>query len=356
VNILLLNQYAPPDAAPTAWLAGDLKDWLQEAGHTVQILGGSDYSRRESGGKRWWREAQSHWALLLGGARAPRPDLVLVFTSPPMLLFTGMLVAAWHRAKVAHWSLDLYPDLAWALGECRSSEGFGVLHAVARGCLRRCRRIVSVAPPMREYLQGHYGVESEVIAPWPHRLETFSSAPPACAGPHWIYSGNLGRAHDFLTMLQAQQHLERQGIEATLVIQGDGGGRKEAEAWAERLGLRRVLWKAYAPAEEAAAVLAQAGALVVTQKAEVAGMLWPSKLALAQCVSNAVFWIGPPISGLPPSLRCFKPGDGAALAEALRLRFAGGEPGLSSGRILENIRSARKRGQRQWQELVHSLE
>jgi glycosyltransferase involved in cell wall biosynthesis len=248
--------------------------------------------------------------------------------------------------------LDLYPDLAWVLGEFKSSEGFAFFHCVMRVCLRACDRVVAVAHGMRPYLEQHYGVEAEVIEPWPQEPPVFGAATPAVEGPHWLYSGNLGRAHDFETMLDAQRRLEERGVGASLVIQGDGQAHAQAKRMAEQLGLKRVIWSGYVESERVPSTLAAADVLVATQKEETRGMLWPSKLALASCVSRKILWIGPEWTGRPSHSAVFRPGEAAAVAEWLEEAFRVREGGLSSAQSLSRIRSARGNGRAQWLRLL----
>ena len=118
------------------------------------------------------------------------------------------------------------------------------------------------------------------------------TAPPP--GPWtWLYSGNLGRAHEWRTLLDAQALLEARGLPVRLVFQGDGAARVPAMAHADAIGLRRCEWKGYVPEDGLLPALMEAQTLIVTQRPETRGLLWPSKLALLERLPRPVLFVGP---------------------------------------------------------------
>ena len=136
------------------------------------------------------------------------------------------------------------------------------------------------------------GVEPEILPPWVLRPMLEARAvqlrTPRSAPRTWLYSGNLGRAHEWETLLEAQQLLEAAGHRVDAGVPGGGPGagprrRKRARS----LGLRRCEWRPYVPEGELPASLLAAEVLVVTQRPETCGLLWPSKLALASLAAPA---------------------------------------------------------------------
>ena len=80
--------------------------------------------------------------------------MVVAFTSPPGLLVVGALLAIRHRAKLAHWAMDLYPELALALGEIRpGSAAVRVVRVAMNWAYRRAALVVALDEDMRDYLQ-----------------------------------------------------------------------------------------------------------------------------------------------------------------------------------------------------------
>ena len=115
MRVLFLNQYFPPDPAPTGVLLRELADELERAGHMVDFVAArEDYRAGQKKGGRMVREARALGRMLLDGLRRPRVDVVVSASSPPCLLVVATLVAAWHRARSVHWIMDLYPEIAVA--------------------------------------------------------------------------------------------------------------------------------------------------------------------------------------------------------------------------------------------------
>ncbi len=329
VRFLFLNQYFPPDPAPTGILFRELADALEADGHAVDFVAArQDYRAGQRKGGRLLREI---WALLrmLGDSLfRKRPDVLISGTSPPCLLVVATLAAAWHRARSFHWIMDMYPEIAVALGEVPSGFLHTVLGGILRWCYRRCDGVVALDADMAAHARRH-GIEPTIIRPWVAAplLEILARAhgEPAAEWT-WIYSGNLGRAHEWETLLAAQSSLEAGGADIWLLFQGGGPAWPAAQARARKLGLKHCEWRPYVEAEELPASLLRGQVLAVTQLPAVQGLLWPSKLALLLGLPRPLLWIGPTDGAIAQMLRVlphagiFAPGDAAPLADWLRAR------------------------------------
>ena len=154
MRILFLNQYFPPDPAPTGILLRELADDLAARGHEVDFVdAAAGYRATQKPRGRMIREAKALLRMLVAGARKPRPDVVLAGSSPPVISFIAGLVAAWHRAAAVHWIMDLYPEIAVALGEIRESTlsrngGFSEVLRTFRAASLRMRKLPAVHGPV----------------------------------------------------------------------------------------------------------------------------------------------------------------------------------------------------------------
>ena len=197
MRIWLLNQFYPPDAAPTGVMLAGVAGQLAADGHEVVVwcsggaYGGAGGLRRpmpndecrmtngdadvggplsvvgeEAGGRRGCRmtnegrgEMQVVEVRRVGRAGAgkrlaakfvgwsgfylglawrlvrgrPRPDLIVAMTTPPFLSVLARVAGWWHGARVAHWVMDLYPDALAAHGMVKE-------HSLAMAVLRRLAR------------------------------------------------------------------------------------------------------------------------------------------------------------------------------------------------------------------------
>ncbi len=316
MRFLFLNQYGPPDPVPTARLLGELAEHLRAQGHEVEILSQSQsyHGRPARGGSRLRRELTALFAILRAGwsRKRARPDVVLALTSPPGLLVIAALLARRHRARLAHWAMDLYPELALALGETGPNAVYHALQKAMRWAYRRCALVVALDTDMQAHLQSTYRLSDvRVLEPWP--LTDSGQATVAASAPQtpwtWLYSGNLGRAHEWRTLLDAQRLLELRRIAVRLVFQGDGPSRAAAMAYAGSIGLQHCEWKGYVPETELTASLTRAQVLVATQRPETRGLLWPSKLALIERLPRQVLYVGPVDGAIAERLRR-RPGTG----------------------------------------------
>ena len=262
MRIVLLNQYYVPAEAPTAVLAGDLLESLASRGHDVHVITSSrayndpsqTYASSERiGGVSVWRTPTSGFGrggkvgrlidyvtFLLGSTwrlwRLPRPDLVIAMTTPPMLIRVLVPICRWRKARLLYWAMDLYPDLAFALGVLRPDGWIGrSLRRAADRSILAADRVVALGPRMAERLTEQGARRVDVIDNWcdgesirPRPLEEH----PLRVRHDWVgkfvvlYSGNMGLAHEFDTLLDAAALLaERTDIVFAFV----GGGARTAD-------------------------------------------------------------------------------------------------------------------------------
>ncbi|MEQ1842941.1 MAG: hypothetical protein ABL994_21275, partial [Verrucomicrobiales bacterium] len=291
-RFLFLNQFVPPDPAPTARLLGEVAAELRARGHETILVGDrvSYHGHKTLLGSRTLRELLSLIRLLGRAVFTRRADVIVCLTSPPLLPVVAKLASFRHRgSKLIHWAMDLYPDIAVALGEVREGS---LLHRVTSammgGVYRSCDLIVALDEDMASRIALH-GAKSEVQFPWPPpsangQRPTTNNPPPTV----WLYSGNLGRAHEWRTLLDAQHQLEQEGVDIDLVFQGGGAEREAAREYADYLGLARCHWQAYADDADLIPSLLAADCLIATQRPDTKGCLWPSKLALALLLDRPI--------------------------------------------------------------------
>jgi len=158
VHVVLLNQYYAPDEAATAQLLGDVGAALVRAGHDVTAICGDRsyaepsrrYAKRETiDGVAVYRIRTTgfgrgnpigrlaDYVTFVGGAffrlfLVRRPDVVMSLTTPPLISLVGALAAHMRGAKALLWSMDLYPDLAYALGAIKRESFIGRIFVSCR--------------------------------------------------------------------------------------------------------------------------------------------------------------------------------------------------------------------------------
>ncbi len=174
MRIVFLNQYYPPDPAPTGVVLRDLAGQLAGNGHEVTVLCVSGdrteaSAAAESAGVRVLRAGRRRFgkrghvgrvldflSYLCGAWRAlfsmhPRPDRIIAMTTPPMLSVLVRLASRFLGAGHAHWVMDLYPDAMLAHGMLREgSSTHRLLAALSRWGMSgdRCAAVVTIGPDM----------------------------------------------------------------------------------------------------------------------------------------------------------------------------------------------------------------
>jgi hypothetical protein len=271
--------------------------------------------------------------MLFEGLARPRCDLVISASSPPCLLVAATLIAARHRAKSVHWIMDLYPEIAVALGEIRSGPLVSGIEHLMSLCYRRTSRVVVLDGDMASQMR-RYDITAEIVRPWV--FEKFLASPPPVVSPAdpwtWIYSGNLGRAHEWETLLEAQRLVESRSPDIRLLFRGGGPSWRLAQAKAEQIGLRRCDWQPYVREEDLYASLLRCHCCIVTQLPAAKGLLWPSKLGLVLTLPRPILWVGPIDGAIAQELRelphagVFPPGAASEIADWVLARRSNPTP------------------------------
>lgn len=193
MKIVFLNQYYPPDVAPTGVMLEAVVEECVRKGHEVTVIcsaggygaaSGSAESQVISDQKRAGEKAEgmnpglqvvrvgatrfgrgsflgkvvdylsyyvkSAWVLWRLGSGV---DRVVALTTPPYLSVLARVMSKLRRADHAHWVMDLYPDVMSAHGMLReSSVGYRVLRWLARWGFggKRCAAVLTLGPDMAE--------------------------------------------------------------------------------------------------------------------------------------------------------------------------------------------------------------
>jgi len=246
------------------------------------------------------------------------PDILITLTDPPLAVCAGAVFARSHGCRHVHWCQDLYPEVAAAAGVIAGNGLFcRFLRLLSRTALRRCDRVVAVGRCMQEKLEG---IPSELITNW-GRAE--GAELPAPEGFRVLYSGNLGRAHDFEGLQSAAGLTREQGIRWTVC-----GGGPQAEV--PQAPVQR---QAAVPWREFPQLLASANAHLITLREEFCGLVVPSKIYDCASSGRPLIFAGPERSECALAIREAGMGlvvpdrNGPALAAAAT-RLAC-EPGLS---------------------------
>jgi glycosyltransferase involved in cell wall biosynthesis len=357
MRLLLINQFFPPDIAPTGQMAAELAEDLVVEGIEVtalasrgSYLGGARLPERNA-----WRgvdvrrlsatslgkgsllhraldygsfHAAAAWAL----ARLPRHDVVVAMTTPPLIAATGLVARALRGSRLVYWVQDLYPEIAVAFGALGpQSAAARTMGAISRKVMHSADRVVVLGEAMAEraVAAGAAAGKVAVIPNWadgevvrPIRHEQNSLRPEIAQGARFVamYSGNIGRAHDVQTLAGAVGLLKAR-TDIAFVFLGEGDRKAELEL-ATR-GLPNVRFAPYEPRERLAQSLSAADVHLVSLAPDVVGLLEPSKLYGVMAAGRPALYVGPARAEVARTIeaeRCglvFHNGDAEGLAGAI---------------------------------------
>ena len=308
-RLLVLNQYYRPGPEATAQLLADLCSGLAEDFEVTVVTGrvrgvSAAGSRVEDGVTvvrvastafargSLWRRAANYATFLAGaalaGLRAPRPDVVLCWTDPPVIGVVALLVARRARAPLVVVMQDVFPETAVELRHVDNPLVIGLLRRAVRLYLARADRVVAIGETMRRRLEakGAPSGKLRVIGNW---VDTDRLRPRGPAN-EWraeqgldgrfvvMHSGNLGQAQDLDSLVRAAALLGDVDDLAVVLI-GDGTRRDELVELARSLGLDgRVRFLPFQERSVLPLSLSSADVHVVGLAAGLSGYVVPSRV------------------------------------------------------------------------------
>lgn len=390
-RVIFANRVYWPAEAATAQLLTDLAEALAARGWPVHVIAaGSGPAERHgvlihrTGGdeRHAGRLAQllNYWKYLLAARREirrlARPgDIVVLKTDPPLLAAFATGIARRREARVVHWVQDIYPEIVPAHLGSWAALPLWPLTLWRNHVWRIAARCLPVSEDMAGLMRA-LGVDAArvlVMPNWAPRELDEPVAPEAVAAQRdaWglagkfvaAYSGNLGRVHEFATLLDAADRL-RSDQEIVFLFIGDGPRFKEVQRAAESRGLANIRFLPAQPRDRLGVSLAAADVHFVTLLPGFERLVYPSKLAGILAAGRPALFVGPPgchVATLLGRERCglpFAPGDAAGLALTLRSLCAD-RPRLAA--LGQAARAAYLRhgtltqAVARWEELLHGL-
>ena len=336
MRIVILNQYYTPDEAATAQIAGDLGAHLAKAGHdVVAICCDRSYARPQHRYPRrevidGVRVARVHTTAFgrgsrlgritdylgfLGGAAIQlmrtRADVVVALTTPPMVAYVALLLRRFRKYRVVFWSMDVYPDIAFELGALRRSSLAGRFFArISRAILRSSDSVIALGDAMAERLRNLGAHRVEVVHNWADESAILpASATDRLSRVAWnwtrrfvvLYSGNLGLAHEFDTVVAAAKRLAAEMPDVLFAFVGVGPRLKEVRESA--LDLANVEFRDYVERSRLGDTLAAADIHLVTLRPEMVGLLVPSKIYGILAAGRPTIYVGPAAGEIHDILR-----------------------------------------------------
>jgi colanic acid biosynthesis glycosyl transferase WcaI len=376
-RLIFVNRFFAPDHSASSQILSDLAFYLASAGRDVhvvtstqlyddakaalpvsEIINATHVHRVPSTG--FGRNAllgrsidyvsfyRSMWQCLI--TLAQQGDIIIAKTDPPLTSIIAMAAARRNGARLVNWLQDIYPETAIELGVPFMRGPLAAsLTALRNRSLRQADATVVVGDLMARKVEslGAPAARVHVIPNWCNdevirpvaQSENPSRQSWGLVGQFVLgYSGNLGRAHEFQTVLAAAERLRDEPHFIFLMI---GGGKRfeELARAVKRQGLARSF--RFIPYQEQKMLshsLAVADAHWLSLNPKLEGLIVPSKFYGIAAVGKPIIVIGNKdgeIARLVQQHGCgivVAPGDAEALVEVLRLLSSAPETISEMGR------------------------
>jgi putative colanic acid biosynthesis glycosyltransferase WcaI len=364
VRVLVVNQYFPPDATNTAYLLGELAEDLARRHETWVLAGTPSYSPEAStfrpAGVHVVRASSTAFARasmigrvtnylsylgssLVCGTRLPRPDVVVAGTDPPLAGGLGWALASRYRTAFVQIYMDIYPDVAVALGRLNGRLAVDAWRRWNGFVRSKADRIVAIGRDMVEKLleEGVPQAKIALIPNWADEPAASSEQARVTRGKMgWdgrfivMHAGNAGLAQGLEVLVHAASEL-RDRDDIGFVLVGDGAARQRLQQLARRLDVTSIDFLPHCSKAEAEAFIGAADVHLISLAPGLKGCVVPSKvygiLAAAKPFIAAVEE-GSEIARLVEEDGCgirVDPGDGRTLARVVA--HLAGRPDTSMG-------------------------
>ena len=370
MRVIFLNRYFYPDHSATSQMLSDLAFFLAGAGHDVCVVtscqryddAAADLPRRARiDGVEVQRVRTTRFGRdqLVGRALdyatfyvaagwtlwriARAGDVVVAKTDPPLISVVAAMVAPWRGARLVNWVQDVFPEVAEALGvRALAGPQAGLLRWLRNRAFRSAAANVVLGERMAAVV-ARSGAPAGRIRVIPNWADMEAVRPVAAANNplrrDWelagkfvvCYSGNMGRVHEFGTILDAAQLLSTREATIAFLFIGGGAQRAQIEDEVRRRGLPNVQFRPYQDRAGLSFSLGVGDVHLVSQRPEVEGCVFPSKLYGILAAGRPLVFIGDPKGEISALVEregigvAVQQGDAAGLADHL-VRLAGDAP------------------------------
>ena len=272
-------------------------------------------------------------SLLLKTLAMPRADVIVTMTDPPMLAVIGPILRLIKGSTLIHWAQDLYPEVAEEAGIFRrGGVAAGIIRTLSTASLKSHDLVVSVGrcmserlflrgiPPERVKLIPNVGMERDIL-PCGSRENPFRIRNGIARETLVVmYSGNLGRAHEFATVLEAARLLKELGEKGILFLfVGEGPSRALVERAAAASSLSNIRFLPSQPGDRISESLGAADLHLVTMRQGMSGLVVPSKFYGVLAASRPCLFIGPEDSEVARVIRKVGCGEVVGIGEGRKL-------------------------------------
>ncbi|MCK5015840.1 MAG: glycosyltransferase family 4 protein [Candidatus Peribacteraceae bacterium] len=328
-SVIFINRFFYPDHSATSQLLSDVAFYLANENKDIKVITSrqlynetetilaSDENIRSVSVKRIWttRFGRNHLtgraidylsfyvsAFFVLLPMVKPDDFVIAKTDPPMISVIAKLVCIIKSAKLINWNQDLFPEVGTELGIKILEYTKPLLMYLRNKALKNAYMNVVLGETMKDKLLS-LGVNHSnisIIPNWSNGAEIYPVAKENnILRKQWGidkkfvvgYSGNMGRAHEFETILEIAEKLQSDE-DIVFVFIGDGAKRQWIEDEVKSRGLNNFLFKAYQPRDTLASSLSVPDIHLISLFPNLEGLIVPSKYYGVAAAGRACLFIG----------------------------------------------------------------
>ncbi|TKB59910.1 MAG: glycosyltransferase family 4 protein [Nitrospira sp.] len=330
-KIIFINRYFYPDHSATSQLLSDLAFDLASRGQEIHVVTGCQLygdphaalSAEELihgvhvhrvptsrfGRTNLWGRAADYLTFYLGATvrllrLVGQGDIVVAKTDPPMMSVPASWAVKLKRGVLVNWVQDLFPEVATSMDVYGLRFAAPMLKRLRNQSLRSGRANVVLGEVMAERLREE-GIPSDqitIIENWadgdaiqPVRRHDNPLLHEWGLDGKFVlgYSGNMGRVHEFKTMIDVAERLKVVD-EIAFVFIGDGIARRWLESEAAGRGLKNVQFYPYQSADRLRWSLSVPDVHFVSLRPTLEGLIVPSKFYGIAAAGRPIIHIGDP--------------------------------------------------------------
>lgn len=236
-------------------------------------------------------------------------DIVVAKTDPPLISVVAGIAAKARGAKLINWIQDLFPEVADAIGVGGMRVATGLLRSARNWSLRIAARNVVIGNGMAMRIVGE-GINPATIAVI-HNWSDGCAIYPVDRKNNELrrewnlqdkfvvgYSGNLGRAHEFETILDTAERL-KDNKQIVFLFIGGGAHRDRIEEEGKKRGLTNILFRPYQPRDQLAKSLSVPDVHLISLHPSMEGLIVPSKFYGIAAAGRPTLFIGSKSGEIP---------------------------------------------------------
>jgi glycosyltransferase involved in cell wall biosynthesis len=329
-QLTIVNQFFPPDYAATGQLIEELAYELKGNFDLLTVFSSQPaYAFKRNDLPRWEhhqdiRIRRSRSAVGYGRVRgkavsglifflraalhllihAPHRQVVLLTTAPPFLPLLGYFFNLFFKTSYVCLLYDLYPDILSELNVLKQEHWLSkIWDSCNRLAWEKASAIIVLNSTMKDRILKKCPEIADKIVIIPNWADT-QKIKPLSKKDNWfaqehkladrftvLYSGNLGRCHDMITLVNAMIILRNSPIQFAFV--GNGYKLEYVQSQVKKYDLNNCLFLPYQPKENLPYSLSAGDVAIVSIDEGMEGLVVPSKLYSALATGTPIAAICP---------------------------------------------------------------